>query len=218
MRLVEAIFDSRVFIELFDDCESFMKPDDWSPVAGDVLVLHGGADISPTLYGSMASQHGCKLLTPSNRDNTEWNFLKKAVEFNVPSIGICRGAQLSCAFNGGTLFQHVGGHEIDHHNMMTTDGRTIATNTIHHQMMRLKGTKCELIAWANPPLSNVYEVGPGEEPATDIEKLREPEIVWFPVTKTLAFQGHPEMIHRKHPYYTYCSELVEKYILREFKA
>lgn len=39
------------------------------------------------------------------RDDMEYDLIKKALETNIPILGICRGAQLINVFMGGSLFQ-----------------------------------------------------------------------------------------------------------------
>ena len=68
-----------------------------------ILILHGGADISPSLYGEPVSKLGGGCTTPSHRDQQEWDFIKVAVELGIPIVGICRGAQMLCAYDGGIV-------------------------------------------------------------------------------------------------------------------
>lgn len=68
---------------------------------GAVLVLEGGADISPSLYGQQNRHSSCSLY----RDQVEVELYEIAKECNAPVLGICRGHQLVAALEGGTLFQ-----------------------------------------------------------------------------------------------------------------
>ena len=74
-----------------------------------VLILHGGGDISPALYNKPVAPRGGGYYKPSHRDQQEWMFIKEAVKQNIPIVGICRGAQMLCAFDGGELVQHIKG-------------------------------------------------------------------------------------------------------------
>jgi putative glutamine amidotransferase len=72
-------------------------------VAG--LVLTGGEDIDPTLFGH--SPHP-KTGTPHRaRDAYEIALARAAYERRVPTLAICRGAQLMNIALGGTLVQHI---------------------------------------------------------------------------------------------------------------
>ena len=163
------------------------------------LIIWGGSDIHPSLYlrDNIHTYSGNSL---SLRDAAEAKLFAKAVDVGLIILGICRGAQLGCALTGGILVQHVTGHERDH--LITTiDNKTFSSSSLHHQMMYPWGVEHDLIAWSNYPKSSIYEG------VTDSELERwstaeygkkqlpiEPEIVWFPTTKCLAIQGHPEMM------------------------
>jgi putative glutamine amidotransferase len=69
------------------------------------LVICGGWDIEPSLYGQKPSD---KLeATDSLRDATEMTLLGVALDRDMPVLGICRGAQMLNVHLGGTLHQHV---------------------------------------------------------------------------------------------------------------
>lgn len=75
----------------------------------DALVLQGGIDIHPQNYG----QHNIdptRFKNDSLRDAFEMKLIAKAIEFKIPILGICRGAQLLNVFFGGSLIQDVSGH------------------------------------------------------------------------------------------------------------
>lgn len=71
----------------------------------DGLVLQGGVDISPSLYGEepleVMSQHRQDPI----RDRYEMKLLHAFVQRKKPVLGICRGFQLMNVYSGGTLFQ-----------------------------------------------------------------------------------------------------------------
>lgn len=71
----------------------------------DGLLLTGGDDIQPCLYGE-ARLPGAGLDQPSaGRDQMEWDLLHHARVTGVPVFGICRGLQMINVFAGGTLYQ-----------------------------------------------------------------------------------------------------------------
>ena len=71
----------------------------------DGLLLSGGADLNPALYGQ-------ERLTQSDaaddvRDALEIRLLREALSADLPVFGICRGLQLFNVVCGGTLIQHL---------------------------------------------------------------------------------------------------------------
>ncbi len=73
----------------------------------DGLLLTGGADIDPALYGRPLA--GAVDLDPA-RDALEQAAWREAERRAVPVFGICRGLQAINVFSGGTLVQDVPSH------------------------------------------------------------------------------------------------------------
>lgn len=71
----------------------------------DGLVLTGGLDVDPALYG--ADAHPETDEPRSDRDAWELALLAGARRRGIPVLGICRGLQLANAAFGGTLHQHL---------------------------------------------------------------------------------------------------------------
>jgi anthranilate/para-aminobenzoate synthase component II len=178
----------------------------------DCLVLYGGTDIHPSLYKQGHHPRNYAPTLPSDRDVAEWNALKYCKLHDIPTIGICRGAQMQCAFAGGFLIQHVNYHNSGNHAMTVKGERTITTNSLHHQMMFPWEVPHELIAWTARPLSDSYE----DQEGNDIPQARkhpEPEIVYFPQIRGLGIQGHPEYSSAPVAFRELCVELVKQYLL-----
>ena len=80
----------------------------------DGLILAGGADIDAATYGE--APHAATQGTRRERDDFEVALARRALERDIPLLGICRGMQLMNVARGGTLIQHLPddfGHE-DH--------------------------------------------------------------------------------------------------------
>ncbi|MEI6623540.1 MAG: gamma-glutamyl-gamma-aminobutyrate hydrolase family protein, partial [Actinomycetes bacterium] len=71
----------------------------------DGLVLTGGADVDPALYGVAALPN---TDTPrAERDAGELLLYRGARERGMPVLGICRGIQIMAVAEGGSLHQHL---------------------------------------------------------------------------------------------------------------
>ena len=69
----------------------------------DGLLLTGGQDVSPALYGQTPLPE-CGETCP-RRDAMETGLLRRAMALDMPVLGICRGIQFVNAALGGTLWQ-----------------------------------------------------------------------------------------------------------------
>lgn len=70
------------------------------------LVLMGGSDIDPHLYGQHRQPHVYGV-NPV-QDHFEMALVHAAIEMKMPTLAICRGIQLVNVALGGTLYQHIG--------------------------------------------------------------------------------------------------------------
>jgi putative glutamine amidotransferase len=71
----------------------------------DGILLPGGGDVQPVLYN--AEQHPATTRIVPERDETELQLARWAVEDNRPLFGICRGHQVINVALGGTLVQDI---------------------------------------------------------------------------------------------------------------
>jgi putative glutamine amidotransferase len=134
----------------------------------DGLILAGGADIDPATYGE--EPHSATAGTRRQRDDFEVALARRALERDMPLLGICRGMQLMNVARGGTLIQHLPddfGHE-DHrrvpgsfdgadHDVRLAGGSLAAraagetdhsTKSHHHQGVALLGEGLVPTGWS----------------------------------------------------------------------
>ncbi len=98
------------------DDEAAEKPD---PLLDklDGLILTGGADVDPNSYGAVPSEHTGE--TRPERDRFELALVYRAMEREIPVLGICRGGQMLNVACGGTLIQHLPEVVGDRHHLET---------------------------------------------------------------------------------------------------
>lgn len=126
----------------------------------DGLLLSGGADIDPALYGQERLPE-CGSIE-SDRDGIELTLTRMALERDLPVLGICRGIQTLNVACGGDLYQDIAtqlpeaqehdGHHLprDHrshavtvkpdsllHAIVGVD--ELQVNSLHHQAARKVG-------------------------------------------------------------------------------
>ena len=69
----------------------------------DGLLLTGGQDVDPSLYGEERNEKCGEVYPP--RDTLEKKLFQKAMSLDMPVFGICRGLQVINILMGGTLYQ-----------------------------------------------------------------------------------------------------------------
>lgn len=159
----------------------------------DGVMLCGGVDVDPERYGAERSDQSDPAVP--DRDGFELALARRAMERDIPLLGICRGMQVMNVARGGTLAQHLPddvGHE-DHrkvvgsfdgadHDVRLAEGSLAAraagethhaSKSHHHQGVAQIGKGFTVTGWA------------------DIDEL--PEAIEVEGNRfTLGVQWHPE--------------------------
>ena len=159
----------------------------------DGLVLSGGHDVDPALYGEEVEKIWGEL--SPERDAHELALLEAALELGKPVLAICRGMQLLNVLKGGSLIQDIETEimtDIKHldmdlkgelmHPVDLEPGSRLAdvigstrldVTTVHHQGVRIVAPGFEVVARADDGM---------------VEAIESPE---YP--NVVAVQWHPEL-------------------------
>jgi putative glutamine amidotransferase len=107
----------------------------------DALVLTGGGDIDPALYGS--AKHEKTSDVDRARDDLEIDLVRRAKEIGIPTLCVCRGLQVLNVALAGTLIQHLPdevGDDVPHVGSKGKDGlHTVEVDKSSH-LSRILGT------------------------------------------------------------------------------
>lgn len=166
----------------------------------DLVVFTGGADVSPSYYGEDNVASDCD---PA-RDAYETQIFEGYRD--IPKVGICRGGQFLNVLSGGRMWQDTDRHGRYHKLRDILTGRDIAVSSTHHQMMRPSGL-AEIVAVAD---ESTYRLAATSHVMKAHEHYQDIEVIYYPVTKSLCFQPHPEYYDAKDTE-TYFFELLERY-------
>lgn len=179
----------------------------------DLIIFAGGKDINPEFYGEKPIKH---IQFNTERDLNELLVYDYAIENNIPMLGICRGSQLLCVANNGKLIQHVNNHGIGGmHKIEDIETKEIySVTSTHHQMafpFNLNKEDYKIISKSSPSLADYYIKEKEEEYSKDNVPV-EPEIIFYPKTKCLGLQYHPEYMSQSSEAVKYTKNLINKYL------
>ena len=175
----------------------------------DGLILSGGGDIEPSLYGG--SDHPTLDMIDLERDQSELALAELALATHLPTLGICRGMQILNVASGGNLVTHVPefyGEMIEHRlnhprrpseHSIQIDRETrlakilkvvdVTVVSWHHQALRTIPNCWKTVAWAADGL---------------VEAIEHQDHPWL-----IAVQWHPEMSSTESPHGRLFRALVE---------
>jgi len=168
-------------------------------LALDGLLLTGGGDVEPSLYGARPVP---EVDGPDPaRDASEVALARAAARAGMPVLGICRGAHVLNVAFGGSLLQHVPavtgadhsvrdrarelvhGLKIDPASLLASvaGGSSVAVNSLHHQAVDRIGAGLRAVAWSEDGV---------------VEGLESDDVF----ARILGVQWHPELLlgHRAH--------------------
>ena len=128
----------------------------------DGLILGGGVDVNPRLYGEEPLP---ETEEPNEaRDRMEEMLLESALQRDLPVLAICRGMQMLNVAQGGSLSQHIEEHVMRPKNkalpahavQVDQDSRLggifknkmLKVNSRHHQAVAILGERLKISAQA----------------------------------------------------------------------
>jgi len=145
----------------------------------DGLMIPGGGDIDPSLYGSDRHPKTDNIIAA--RDYSELYLVRKAVADGKPVLGICRGIQVINVALGGTLIQDIpdatgaqahnesatreNWHHMAHPMHLDADSQlarmlgtdVIPVNSLHHQALDTIGTGLRVVARSDDGIVEAIE-------------------------------------------------------------
>lgn len=162
----------------------------------DGLILSGGGDINPILYGD--DFHPKVYSINAERDDFELALAKLALNTEIAVLGICRGMQMLNVASGGDLVLHVPdiyGIDVNHRN------DTISSPIEHSieieptsRLAEIMGTtKTSVVSWHHQAVQNIAPGWRSVAYAEDglVEAIECEYHPWM-----VAVQWHPEMSPR----------------------
>lgn len=177
----------------------------------DGILFTGGNDVNPQYYGEDPIKEIGVL--DCERDAFELKLYRKAVEKDIPILGICRGSQIMNVASGGKLYQDVytqkngtNSHSyeffgaFEYHNVdIITDSKLfeilkvseLKTNSYHHQSIKEPAKGYKPTAFAKDGIIECIES----------ENL----------TFAVGIQWHPEVMYNKLPIFANIFKTFIKY-------
>lgn len=131
----------------------------------DAVVLTGGADLDPALYGAEPGPHTTGV--HAGRDAFEIAIARAAIDRDVPLLAICRGFEVLNVALGGTIEQHLADAEMHMHTpgqfsdhavrlepgsvaARAAGGERLMVRSHHHQGVGRLGDGVVATGWAEP--------------------------------------------------------------------
>lgn len=166
----------------------------------DGLLLAGGGDLDPAHYSNRRDERVYGI--DADRDALELGLVRAALARGLPTLAICRGAQVANVACGGTLHQHLpgtlgrGAHGDPTSGVLVTHPVRVAERSqlaaavgsglvpdctsIHHQGIERVGEGLVAVGWSEDGLVEALEPVEG--------------VGWF-----VAVQWHPEITAEADP-------------------
>jgi len=164
----------------------------------DAFILTGGGDIDPTRYNG--ARHDTNYGVDQERDVLELALARRLIDSGLPTLGICRGAQILNVVEGGTLIEHIP-DEVGDDVLHRAPPREPVAHKIQlkpdSRLMRiLEREEFEAASWhhqAPRRVANSFEIV-ATAPDGIVEAIEMPDHPWL-----IAVQWHPELTAASDP-------------------
>jgi putative glutamine amidotransferase len=122
----------------------------------DGILLSGGGDIDPALYG-METTPKVTNISPA-RDSTEIWMLKAAASKGLPFLGICRGLQVINVALGGTLYTDIATQRPNaiKHDYYPESPRDLRPHTV---AIEPESRLCRILGLTETPVNSLHHQG-----------------------------------------------------------
>jgi putative glutamine amidotransferase len=164
----------------------------------DAFILTGGGDIDPGSYGGR--RHAANYAIDLERDTLEIAVAQRLIDSDLPTLGICRGAQILNVANGGTLIEHIP-DEVGESVLHRAPPREATAHRIHlrsdSRLLQLLGkAEFDSASWHHQAPRTVaprFQVA-ATAPDGIVEAIEMPEHPWL-----IGVQWHPELTAANDP-------------------
>ena len=161
------------------------------------VVLMGGSDVNPKLYGE--ARHPKTDEPDDERDEIELGLIEEALERDMPILAICRGLQILNVQHGGTLIQHLPATQ---RHYPDTEDKSASAHRVRFEPGSLLREVADAEEWgvnsrhhqAVHTVGNGLRVSARDEQDGVVEALERPDKRFV-----LAVQWHPEDQVLAHP-------------------
>lgn len=164
----------------------------------DGLILTGGGDLDPAHYDGR--QHETLYNLDPERDASDLEMARLAIESDLPTLGICRGTQVINIALGGTLFEHlpdVVGETVNHRVPPRAATEHSVTVRAESQLAKmLPAVEFVAASWHHQAIRDLAAPLQAAAHAPDgtIEAVEMPEHAWL-----VGVQWHPELTAANDP-------------------
>jgi len=211
------VIQSALIERLFNKQAGYMTVE--SADLADIIVFPGGADVNPAYYGQDKHPTTHTNGFDDQRDDRYWKQYSKDEKRML--VGICRGGQFLNVMNGGQMWQDVNNHGIHgtHKVIDLLNDKEIQCTSTHHQMMvanekegEVIGIAYEATRWENDKLRLAIQNQDNPTKRTGSCPKYDTEVVWYPKTRSLCFQPHPENYNAPDECKDYFFDLIDRLI------